>query len=487
MITPIAEQLANMTSQTLAQTYRCPEDLCQFGVTLDASERSGYFRFGTDTICYGRCSGELAESAQDVRYDAIGEVHVDGDLPVLPFNPDEIIDNLRWERYARGSAGTEKDLLYRAYYSLRPLLPVWFRRHLQRFRLRASRDLPFPQWPVDCTVERIQESMVALSLQAKKRESLPFIWFWPEGHPACATVTHDVETSDGLDFCSGLMDLDDSFGIKSSFQLVPEKRYRVPDSVLSAIHERGFEVNVHDLNHDGHLYSDRTEFMRRAGEINRYARAFKAEGFRAGAMYRNPEWYEAFDFSYDMSVPNSGRLEAQGGGCCTVRPYFIGRIVELPLTTTQDYSLFHILGDYSIERWKQQIDLILRRNGMISFIIHPDYVIEKKAREVYVALLKYLAQLRDDGKLWIAKPGEVARWWRQRQEMGLTRDNQTLNIQGSGRERAQLASAYLDGNSVRYQWQSEKAMQAALPERKGRFNSCNALCGTIDEEMDRLR
>ena len=60
-----------------------------------------------------------------------------------------------------------------------------------------------------------------------------------------------------------------------------------------------------------------------------------------------------------MSVPNVAHLEPQRGGCCTVMPYFIGDILELPLTTTQDYSLFHILGDYSIALWKQQIELIL--------------------------------------------------------------------------------------------------------------------------------
>jgi hypothetical protein len=443
-------QLGNVTSSALLEAYCCSEDLCQFGVTPDQPKQAGFFRFGTDTICYGQCSGEQADSLEEAQYDAMEDVQVDGDVPVLLFNPDEVIHNLRGERYVAESLEAEKRLLHHAYYFVRPLLPVSFRRHLQRFRFRSSRDRSFPQWPVDCTVERIQESLLALSLKAKKRQCLPFVWFWPENYPACAIVTHDVETKAGLDACSSLMDLDDSFGIKSSFQLVPEKRYRVSDAILSMIQERGFEVNVHDLNHDGHLYSDRAEFMRRAREINRYARGFKAEGFRAGAMYRNPEWYGAFEFSYDMSVPNAGHFEAQAGGCCTVRPYFIGPLVELPLTTTQDYTLFHILGEYSIERWKQQIDLILRRNGLISFIVHPDYVIEKKAREVYVSLLRYLAQLREDGKLWLAKPGQVARWWRQRQETTLTQDGQILKIHGSGTERARVASACLDGNSVKY-------------------------------------
>ena len=34
-------------------------------------------------------------------------------------------------------------------------------------------------------------------------------------------MTHDVEGQAGLDFCDELMDIDDSFGIKSAFQLIP--------------------------------------------------------------------------------------------------------------------------------------------------------------------------------------------------------------------------------------------------------------------------
>ena len=61
-------------------------------------------------------------------------------------------------------------------------------------------------------------------------------------------------------------------------------------------------------------------------------------------------------------------------------PYFVGNIVELPVTTTQDYSLFHVLKDYSIDLWKQQLGLIRGRNGLISIISHPDYLIESRAR-----------------------------------------------------------------------------------------------------------
>jgi hypothetical protein len=93
---------------------------------------------------------------------------------------------------------------------------------------------------------------------------------------SCAIVTHDVETEAGRDRCSWLMDEDDQYQIKASFQIVPEERYAVPSSFLEAIRARGFEINVHDLNHDGRLFSSREEFIRRAERINGYLQAFGA-------------------------------------------------------------------------------------------------------------------------------------------------------------------------------------------------------------------
>src|SRR5207253_10786716 len=185
------------------------------------------------------------------------------------------------------------------------------------------------------------------------------------------------------------MDMDESYGFKASFQLVPEKRYEVPKHLRESMRSRGFEVNVHDLNHDGGLFLRRPEFLARAERINAHAREFGSRGFRSGAMYRRQEWYSAFQFSYDMSVPNVAHLEPQRGGCCTVMPYFVGDVVELPLTTAQDYSLFHILNDYSTTLWKEQISEIAQHHGLISVITHPDYLTGHRERAVYIDLLRY--------------------------------------------------------------------------------------------------
>ena len=126
------------------------------------------------------------------------------------------------------------------------------------------------------------ERLLLLCLRSQGIDRVPFVWFWPDGAPSCAIVTHDIETADGFDRCAWLMDADDSAGIKSSFQVVPEDRYSVAGPRLDAMRARGFEINVHDLNHDGRLFSSREEFLRRVKKINAYARAFGARGFRSG-------------------------------------------------------------------------------------------------------------------------------------------------------------------------------------------------------------
>ena len=442
--------------RALTDYFRCPEEFAELQTDGAMSSNSDFFQFGRDVICYGQYSNASpTKRLNGVLPDVMDSVNTDGGRLRLPFNLTQVTENLHYERYvngldARDHGSRNGPASRRIYYFLRPILPVRVRKHLQRIRLKGWNKIPFPQWPVDFSVERLMEQTLSMVLRSGRVDRIPFIWFWPEGAPSGAIMTHDVEASAGLKFCPELMDLDDSFGIKSAFQVVPEIRYEAGRKFVDNVRRRGFEVNVHDLNHDGSLFLEKAEFLRRAARINTYVTEFGTEGFRAGAMYRNQDWYEAFNFSYDMSVPNVAHLEPQRGGCCTVMPYFIGKILELPLTTIQDYSLFHILGDYSIDLWKQQIDLISKRNGLISFIIHPDYMIEKRARGVYTELLRHLAKLRQEQKIWLALPGQVNRWWRNRHQMKLVSTGGGWKIEGPDSDRARIAYASLDGDRLAF-------------------------------------
>jgi hypothetical protein len=449
----------------LADYFRFPESYECFAWTDHSAEKSGYFRFGDEVTCFGCCSGSrLASNSTIPLHDALPHVSIHDGVVDLPFNPSEIASNFYREAYVQNWRTGPYAALSSLYYLLRPALPVHIRRPLQKLYLRNWDKVSFPRWPVDCSVNNLLDRLMLLRLKASGAERIPFIWFWPQGKSACAIMTHDVETETGCRLCSDLMDVNDSFGIKASFQIIPEERYCVRPQFLDSIRSRGFEIAVHDLNHDGHLYKDRSQFLERAARINAYGREYGTRGFRAGVLYRKQIWYDALDFAYDMSVPNVAHLDPQHGGCCTIMPYFLGHILEIPVTTVQDYTLFHILHDYTITLWRAQAEIILKRHGLMSFIAHPDYSMGARELSVYKQLLAHIAELRQEHGVWVTTPGELNQWWRQRANMQLVQKSQRWTVTGPGSECARLAWAEEKDGSLVFTVENSHEQHDALTD-----------------------
>jgi hypothetical protein len=84
----------------LIDYYRCAADAANFDLGGQLSEDEGYFRFG-GTTCYGRsASGYRAKEADALLYDVLEDVATYGSTTILPFHPTDVINNLRFERYA---------------------------------------------------------------------------------------------------------------------------------------------------------------------------------------------------------------------------------------------------------------------------------------------------------------------------------------------------------------------------------------------------
>ena len=122
---------------------------------------------------------------------------------------------------------------------------------------------------------------------------------WPDGKKFSVVLTHDVEGHHGLAKCRKLMELEQRLGFRSSFNFIPEGEYRVPSELREELGRNGFEVGVHDLKHDGKLFSSRRNFQTSATQINHYIQEWGASGYRSGFMLRNLDWLHELNIRYD--------------------------------------------------------------------------------------------------------------------------------------------------------------------------------------------
>lgn len=330
---------------------------------------------------------------------------------ILPFDPDQAITNLRSESYLRASGHRPLSLgrfERHAYYAIRPLLPRHVQIALRRAFSRIQARSDFPRWPIEPALHDLVDLVLQRTADAVG-DVVPSIAPWPRKRSWALVLTHDVETRRGLDAIERLRAVEESLGLRSAWNLVPE-RYPVPDSLVEDLKAAGCEVGVHGLRHDGRDLEAWDTPQSRVPEMRRWAGRWGAVGFRSPATHRVWEAMPELGFAYDSSYPDTDPFEPMAGGCCSWLPFFNHDLVELPITLTQDHTLFVILRrDESL--WHEKVDFLRARGGMALVIVHPDYMLEDDRLAAYRRLLQ---AVRDDPELWAPLPHEVADWWRRR-------------------------------------------------------------------------
>jgi glycosyltransferase involved in cell wall biosynthesis len=299
-------------------------------------------------------------------------------------------------------------LRHRFYYLLKPYLPWGARIAARRVAARRQRVANAEVWPIDEAASRPPEGWTG----------------WPEGKKFAVVLTHDVEGQEGLDKCRALMEIDREMGFLSSFNFIPEGTYRVSDELRADIVKSGFEVGVHDLNHDGKLFASKEAFGWKAAKINTYLRDWNAAGFRSAFMLRNLDWMHSLDVAYDSSTFDTDPFELQPIGTGTIFPFWIpstksatprGGFVEMPYTLAQDSTLFLVLGEASPDIWIRKLDWIAQNGGMAQVNVHPDYLqLEGQRRSnrtypvaYYRSLLRHIRD-RYAGLYWQPIPRDLA-------------------------------------------------------------------------------
>ncbi|HSZ01435.1 MAG TPA: glycosyltransferase [Terriglobales bacterium] len=296
--------------------------------------------------------------------------------------------------------------LSRAYYFSKPIIPWELRLALRRWRANRRRRAFADVWPID-----------------PKSGATPPNWpGWPEGKRFALVLTHDVEGIKGLSRVEQVMNLELKHGFRSCFNFVPEGEYRLPDRVREMLERAGFEVGVHGLEHNGKLYNSKAKFAADARRINDYARQWNASGFRSPLMQHRLGWLHALGMEYDSSTFDTDPFEPEPDGIGTIFPFWVpgangSGYVELPYTLVQDFNLFKVLRESTIDVWKRKVDWIAEHGGMVLLNTHPDYMCfgKKQARDEFPVshYEEFLHHLREkyEGSYWTAQPREVARYY----------------------------------------------------------------------------
>jgi hypothetical protein len=280
------------------------------------------------------------------------------------------------------------------------------RRSFSRVQSKAQ----FPRWPIETALHDLYDFLFAL-LTVLAERPIPYIGSWPRDWSWALVLTHDVETQVGYDRLSDLLDVEVDRGYRSSWNFVPRDRYIVKDELVQSLTERGFEIGVHGLYHDGRDLASLTTLRRRLPAIREYATGWRAGGFRSPGTLRSAELIPLLGFDYDSSYSDTVPFEPQAGGCCTWLPYMFGDVVELPITLVQDHTLFDLLGHRDGAVWLEKARFLRRRGGMALVLTHPDYVGNGSLVDSYRRLLDEFA---GDPTAWKALPRDVSEWWRRR-------------------------------------------------------------------------
>jgi hypothetical protein len=241
-------------------------------------------------------------------------------------------------------------------------LPARLRLGLARLLAHRADPTPFPRAPFEPTLDAIRWA---------RGERVA----WPGGARCALLLTHDVDTARGASAIASVAELERALGVRSAF-FVCSHHYPLDLDGLARLEREGFELASHGWNHDNRLaFLPAPERAARLDAIAaRFRPRFALAGFRSPSTLRTPELLADLSsrFAWDSSIPDVD-LEL-GGGCGTVLPYRIGRLLEIPITLPLESSLLY-RGEAParvFEAWTAKLDWIRRVGGVATAVLHTE-------------------------------------------------------------------------------------------------------------------
>ncbi len=284
------------------------------------------------------------------------------------------------------------------------MVPPWARTlighligRIQRARVAAW--AAFPRWPLDLSADFLADLY-----------SLPPPPY--AGGPTPVLLSHDIDTPEGLrNAVRFFLPIEEAIAARSSNYIVPLAwpiEYRLLDEMLA----RGHEVGIHGYDHSNSTpFAADDERRRRVAAARPLVERYGVIGYRAPSLLRTPALIEdlATLYRYDSSIPTSGGLfPIPNNGCASARPFWLGRILEIPLTLPRDGSL-RFLGHSPRQiaaLWHRCAERIAASGGIVSLLTHCEHRFSGNP-PMLDAYRRFLESLAGDNRFVFTTPARV--------------------------------------------------------------------------------
>ncbi|MAG08657.1 hypothetical protein CMO89_04235 [Candidatus Woesearchaeota archaeon] len=336
-----------------------------------------------------------------------------GNRIIFNFDPVETIKFLMKERYYRPK---------RRLYTYLPvhfhILPGSSRKLMKKILFMFRKEKNFPSWPVEKSVELLRHVLLKCieAIEGRKIK----LDIWPKNKKYVICLSHDVETGGGFKRIPLISKIERKYSLVSSWSIV-SNHYKIDFRLLDSLIKKGDEILLHGYNHDNKLISlDDKKIEKRFNSMARLKEKLKIKGFRSPCLLRSERLYSLLEkngYLYDSSSVDTEKDSqiSERNGCCTVFPYMIDGLVEIPLTLPQDARL--LFRSYNMEKmvktWANKLEFIKKVGGVAVINTHPESHLSgnRKNLKAYHDFLKYI---RNDRSAWVITMKELAEYSKQK-------------------------------------------------------------------------
>lgn len=331
---------------------------------------------------------------------------------IFNFDPEKTIASLLYEKYF---------IKKRPIYTYLPFhyhkIPCRvFLNNLQTIVKKNFYKKKFPDWPIESSVETLRYLILKLANKKIQKKT-----FWPKNKKYAIALTHDVDTQTGFKNIPFLLKVEEKYGLTSLWNIVGHY-YKIDYKYLDMLAKQGHEIGLHGFNHDNKLpFLKKTDIELRLQKCSELLQRYEIKGFRSPSLLRSDKLFEVLPkfFSYDSSIPDTEVYSPIGNnnGCCTVFPFIINGLVELPLTIPQDAVLLNLGYNpkkvYSI--WINKLKWIKSVGGLAVINTHPEkhFSGNKIMSELYE---DFIEEVIKDSEAWITNPYDIVKYWNKNQK-----------------------------------------------------------------------